>query len=116
MENCQGRGCALRRRVWGGIVLLLIGSVVSPALAGDPIHGAHVYANRCAPCHGTKGHSSMPGLPDFSWQGMGNNGLMMPDQRLVSRIALGGRGCPSFAGVLSGQDILDVITHLRSLR
>lgn len=116
MEHCQGGGRTLSKIVLGGIIMLLVGSVVPSAIAGDPNHGAHLYANRCAQCHGQNGHSTMPGLPDFSWQGMGNNGLMIPDQSLVSRIALGGRGCPSFAGILSGQDILDVITHLRSLR
>jgi mono/diheme cytochrome c family protein len=114
VENCQGRSGSLKRSAFW--LVLLAGFSVWPALAGDPSNGAQIYASRCAYCHGTKGHSDMPGLPDFSWRGMGNNGLMKTDQHLLTRVASGGRGCPSFGGILSSQEILDVITHLRSLR
>lgn len=114
MENCQGRGGSLIRWV---VCLAVLGGVFPwPALAGDPFAGASIYASRCAYCHGKNGRSDMPGFPDFSWRGMGSNGLMQTDHLLLSRIAAGGRGCPSFGGILSSQEILDVISHLRSLR
>ncbi|MBF0160933.1 MAG: cytochrome c [Magnetococcales bacterium] len=112
MESGPGRAFALSL---AALVVLFLGEQ-RLAMAGDPLQGAQIYARQCAYCHGASGRSAMPGLPDFSWQGMGSNGLMGTDQHLLSRVASGGRGCPSFGGILSRQEILNVITHLRSLR
>ena len=85
------------------------------AMAGNPFKGEKLYAKHCAHCHGTKNRSVMAGIPDFSWRGMGSDGLMKSDKELVSRIRSGKKSCPSYAGILSTRDTLDIITHLRTL-
>lgn len=121
MENCKGRACALRHGafVMTLLVLLGLGGIGYPsgvAVAGDPRKGEKLFVRHCALCHGNRSRSVMLGIPDFSWRGIGNDGRMLTDQKLLARIRFGGRGCPAFQGILSGREILDVITHLRTLR
>lgn len=85
-------------------------------LAGSPFDGEKVFTRYCRSCHGSKGGGVLPGAPDFSWRGLGNNGLTLPDPELANRIQSGGRSCPTFGGILSRLEILDVITYLRTLR
>lgn len=94
----------------------LVGYCPGIARAGDPYDGKKQYAQHCVRCHGPQGRGVMPGVPDFSWRGTNNNALMTSNQALLSRIRSGGKGCPSFQGMLSSQDILNVLTHLRTLR
>ncbi len=86
------------------------------ALAGNPFAGEKIYARYCLSCHGKKGEGVMANTPDFSWRGSGRNGLGVVDQKLAKRILTGKHTCPSFQGILSQEDVMNVITHLRTLR
>lgn len=83
---------------------------------GDPFLGKEVYKRHCARCHGAAGHGELVGTPDFSWKGAGRNGLSRPDPQLVSRIKVGRGVCPSFHGILTDMDIMNVVTYLRTIR
>ncbi|MBF0153187.1 MAG: cytochrome c [Magnetococcales bacterium] len=84
--------------------------------AGNPFAGEKIYAHYCQNCHGAKGRGLMAGTPDFSWRGSANNNLGLSDRDLAGRI-LGGKGaCPGFQGILSVDDAMNVVTHLRTLR
>lgn len=89
---------------------------VQSALAGNPFAGEKIYARYCQTCHGPKGRGVMPTTPDFSWRGSANNGLGVLDRQLAIRIFQGKKTCPSFQGILSEADIMNVITHIRTLR
>jgi len=91
--------------------LCLLG-LAGAAQAADPRNGAKIYGERCADCHGNRGVPTMPGVPDFSR----NQRLMQSDLTLVKSISIGKGMMPAFQGVLSEQDILDVIAYLRTLQ
>ena len=62
-------------------------------------------------CHGISGKPTMAGAADFSR----GQGLMQSDKALVTRIEQGKRACPAYRGILSQQDMLDVIAYIRTL-
>jgi cytochrome c6 len=97
------------------IVVLL--SVILTGFAGvaqaaDPMKGAKLYNERCSNCHGPRGVPTMPGVPDFSR----NQRLMQSDLTLIKTISVGKGMMPAFQGLLSEQEILDVIAYLRTLQ
>jgi cytochrome c6 len=81
------------------------------AQAGDTINGGKLYAVHCVSCHGATGVNVMPDAPNFA-QG---EGLLKPDFVLLSSIKNGINAMPAYQGILSDQDILDVIVYLRTL-
>jgi cytochrome c6 len=89
-------------------ILLVLGSGLS--YAADPNKGAELYARHCVACHGASGISNMPGTPNFAK----SEGLMNSDPALLISIRSGKAAMPAYRGVLSDQDILDVIAYLRS--
>jgi cytochrome c6 len=89
--------------------LLLLGASLSNA--ADTNKGAEVYAKHCVTCHGASGISVMIGAPNFA----NNEGLMSSDRALLISIKSGKAVMPAYRGVLSDQDILNVIAYLRTL-
>lgn len=82
-----------------------------PSAASDLANGGKHYRTHCARCHGTNGKSVMAGVPDFDRPGA----LMQSDQSLLPRIQSGKRACPGYRGILSEQEIFDVIAFIRTL-
>ncbi len=89
------------------LLLLLFAGVVT---AGDPMKGRAMYEDRCQGCHGAEGIPQVAGMANFK---MGE-GLMKPDQDLVSLVKKGKGVMPGFKGVLTDAEILDVIAHIRT--
>lgn len=88
----------------------------SLALAADPRNGARLYNSQCASCHGAQGNGMMPGMPNF----LRGEGLMKPDAVLVQILERGslerGSGVmPSFRGLMTTQEMLDVVAYLRTM-
>ncbi len=81
------------------------------AQAADTINGGKLYAVHCVSCHGASGVNIMPNAPNFA-QG---EGLLKPDYLLLSSIKNGINAMPAYQGILTDQDILDVIVYLRTL-
>jgi cytochrome c6 len=79
--------------------------------AADTNKGAEIYSKYCTACHGVSGISVMPDAPNFAK----NEGLMNPDRTLLITIQSGKSAMPAYRGVLSDQDILNVIAYLRTL-
>lgn len=91
---------------------LLMAGYAGYAQAADPLKGAKLYNDRCADCHGPRGVPAMPGVPDFSH----SQRLMQSDMALVRTISVGKGMMPAFQGVLTEQEIFDVIAYLRTLQ
>ena len=91
------------------LFLLVFGSGLSHA--ADTSKGAEVYAMHCVTCHGVSGTSIIPGTPDFAK----SEGMMNPDRDLLTTIQHGKAAMPAYRGILSDQDILNVIAYLRTL-
>lgn len=95
------------RRSVALLVLLLACGLVQ---AGDPMKGRGMYVERCSGCHGVDGTPQVPEIANFR---MGE-GLMKSDREILEYTKRGGTVMPGFAGVLSDDEILDIIAHMRT--
>jgi cytochrome c6 len=93
------------------VVLVFSFCFTKVSYAADPGKGHELYTLHCANCHGAAGLSDMQGVPNFSQ----NESLMSPDGALLISIQNGKNIMPAYRGILSDQDILDVISYLRTL-
>lgn len=99
--------------VRGVAALILLGGALYAAQshAADPRNGAKLYNNHCAGCHGAQGNGVMPGMPNF----LRGEGLLKPDAILVQTLERGAGMMPAFRGLLTTQELLDVIAYLRTM-
>ena len=91
-----------------------------PATAADP-HGAKLYTDHCASCHGERGEGVAGAYPRLA----GNRAVTMAVPANLVRIVLEGGfapatagnprpyGMPPFAQTFSNDDVAAVLTHLR---
>lgn len=102
------------KRVSARSVVALLAAVIftaAPVQAADPRNGAKIYNNHCAGCHGAQGNGMMPGMPNF----LRGEGLMKPDAVLVQTLERGAGMMPAFRGLLTTQELLDVVAYLRTM-
>lgn len=93
------------------LVFTLLMLAMALAMAGDPVKGRKIYKERCMGCHGVNGLPQVPGVPNFT---MGE-GIMKSDQEIMQFVKKGKTVMPGFEGVLTDEEILDVIAHIRTL-
>ena len=94
--------------VFAALLMLAAGT----ASAADIASGARIYNIHCIACHGVQGLSAIPNVPNFA----AGDRMMQPDMMLMQSIKTGKGIMPSFFGILSDQDLRDVIAYLRTLR
>lgn len=82
------------------------------AYAADVANGGALYQRHCVSCHGDAGFGVMPGAPDFSR----GERLFVPDSELATAIREGLRVMPAFNGLMTEQEILDVVAFLRTFQ
>lgn len=94
------------------LVAIVVLSVCAIAQAADVFNGREVYELHCQTCHGMDGMPIEPGVPDFSR----GDSLFAPDSDLVQRLRDGNGHLPSYRGLLSDEELRDVIAYLRTLQ
>lgn len=82
-----------------------------PGAAADRGNGRVIYEMHCVGCHGEGGRPIDPTVPSFA----NGDALFMMDSDLLERIRQGNQTMPAFRGLLSDQEIRDVISYLRTL-
>ena len=92
------------------LVFTLLMLSLGAAMAADPVKGRAIYGGQCAGCHGVNGLPQVAEIPNFT---MGQ-GLMKSDRELMETIKKGKGIMPAFQGVLSDEEILDVLAHIRT--
>jgi len=81
-------------------------------MAADPRNGAKLYNMHCTNCHGPNGAGAMPGMPDFS-----RGQSLFAANAVLVQVLESGRGImPAYRGLLTTQEMLDVIAHLRTFQ
>ncbi len=90
------------------VVLVLIGP--STAFAADVFKGREIYLSRCQSCHGAGGEGVMAGTPNFAR----GESLFQTDQELIDGIRRGKGMMPGFGGMLSDDDIANVVAYIRT--
>ncbi len=84
---------------------------VPPAgFAADVFKGREVYLSRCQSCHGAGGEGVMAGTPNFAR----GESLFQTDQELIDGIRRGKGMMPGFGGMLSDDDIANVVAYIRT--
>jgi cytochrome c6 len=101
----------IRRSIPGLLVFFLLVSYSGFSQAADTVKGGELYKVHCALCHGVSGVNIMPNAPNFAR----GESMLQPDLSLLASIKNGKAAMPSYNGILSDQDILDVIVYLRTL-
>jgi cytochrome c6 len=94
------------------LLALALFAAAGSARAADPLRGAELYRSHCSHCHGAGGRPQLPGAPDFTRP----TTLLKPDLSLLATIRDGRGAMPGYAGQLRDREILDLVTHLRTLR
>ena len=82
-----------------------------PGAAADRQNGRTLYEMHCVGCHGESGNSIDPTIPNFA----NGDRLCQMDAQLLDSIRRGNQTMPAFRGLLSDQEIRDVIAYLRTL-
>jgi mono/diheme cytochrome c family protein len=101
-------------RNWFLLFALTLGVALAPYVswAADPANGRQGYDRYCVSCHGADGRGLVANAPDFSR----GEGLMSPDLAIAQTLRSGKGGMPSFLGILSNTELLDVVAYLRTLQ
>lgn len=86
--------------------------IAAPVEAANMVNGQHLYNMHCAACHGPRGEGVNPEAPKFR---MGER-LEQPDLILMQSVKTGKKTMPPFFGVLQDQQILDILSYVRTLR
>ncbi|GMR09302.1 MAG: hypothetical protein BMS9Abin28_0120 [Anaerolineae bacterium] len=80
------------------------------ASLGKAAHGEQLFAQFCSGCHGLRGDRKTAGFLLNSAEFLdGRN-----DEIIASQIQNGGREMPSFHSILTGQDVNDLLSYMRS--
>lgn len=102
----------MMKQIQSVLVMLFIGLLLnSTAYAADPGNGGQVYSRHCTTCHGDGGRGTMPGVPDFTR----GQGLFKSNSDLISIIEQGKQIMPAYQGILSRDEMDDVIAYIRSM-
>jgi len=99
---------AWRRQLLALALLMGAGTVQ----AADPVQGGQLYTQHCAVCHGPNGISVFPGAPNFARK----ERVFQPDAVLLNSVKYGKNAMPGFTGLLRDQQILDIISYIRTIR
>ena len=91
--------------------LALLSLIMSAAMAGDMQKGREVYEMHCVACHGMNGYALDMTIPSFA----NGDRMFIMDQEMMQSIRNGKNMMPAFRGLLSDEEIRDVITYLRTL-
>jgi mono/diheme cytochrome c family protein len=81
------------------------------AWAADPFNGARIYNKHCASCHGANGRAIMAATPDFK---AGAPTFLKTDKQLLDIIKNGKSIMPGYQGMLTENEMLDSIAHIRT--
>ena len=92
------------------LAAVLLSSMFALANASDIFNGREVYEMHCQTCHGMDGQPMEPGIPDFSR----GESLYVPDVDLVQRLR--GEHLPSYRGLLTDEELRDVVAYIRTLQ
>ena len=89
----------------------LLAILAVQAGAGDMQKGREVYDMHCVTCHGMNGYVIDMTIPSFA----NGDRMFLMDQEMLQSVRNGKNMMPAFRGLLSDEEIRDVITYLRTL-
>ena len=104
--------------IGAGVLLLAAGpSVFGQKNEGDAAKGKDKFEANCSGCHNADSEETKvgPGLKGLFKHDVLHNGKKVTEDNVQAVINEGGGGMPSFAGMLTDNEIKDVIAYLKTL-
>lgn len=101
----------MKTRLMLNLLAMLAFASTGVAFAGDIQEGRQTYELHCSVCHGIDGMPIDMTIPSFA----NGDRLFQMDQDLLRSIREGRELMPAFRGLLSDDEIRDVIAYLRTL-
>ena len=80
------------------------------AYAGNPMVGAGLYSAHCVKCHGGNGRATMAGTPDLIVHQL----ISKSNHQLISTIKNGKGIMPAYQGLLTEQQLDDILAYLKT--
>lgn len=84
----------------------------SSAWAVDLLAGQRLYNLHCASCHGVTGIPITPETPNLALR----EGMAQPDIVLMQTLKVGKKAMPPYFGLLKDQDLLNILSYIRTMR
>jgi cytochrome c6 len=84
----------------------------SSSWALDLLAGQRLYNLHCASCHGVTGIPITPETPNLALR----EGMAQPDMVLMQTLKVGKKAMPPYFGLLKDQDLLNIISYIRTMR
>ena len=91
-------------------VIIFLCSAINIAWAGDPFAGSAIYVEHCVSCHGGDGSGEVAGTPSFRGGALMSKG----EFELRDKVRNGKDLMPRFEGILTEEQIDDVVTYIRT--
>lgn len=92
------------------IIMVFLQFFAWDLMANDVFKGREIFMRECMACHGAAGEGKLPGLPNFKE----GQALFKTDSALIDIVRDGKGVMPSFNGLLSDEDIRNVVAYLRT--
>lgn len=84
----------------------------SSAWSLDLLAGQRLYNLHCASCHGVTGIPITPETPNLALR----EGMAQPDMVLMQTLKVGKKAMPPYFGLLKDQDLLNILSYIRTMR
>ncbi len=91
---------------------LLLVTAATSVQAGDPFNGHRLYGEFCLSCHGDDGSGEIVAIPNFRR----GEGLLKSDYDLAETLKRGLGAMPAYQGLLTDNELADVISYTRTLQ
>lgn len=92
------------------VIFLLLQMSALKAIENDVNKGHAVFLEKCMGCHGESGDGKLPGQPNFSK----GDAFYKSDSALIDIIREGRGVMPSFNGVLTDEEIRNVVAYVKA--
>lgn len=101
----------MKLRIVMVFAVIALGSA-SSAWAVDLLAGQRLYNLHCASCHGVTGIPITPETPNLALR----EGMAQPDIVLMQTLKAGKKAMPPYFGLLKDQDLLNILSYIRTMR
>lgn len=101
----------MKLRIAVAVAVIGLGAAC-PVWALDLLAGQRLYNLHCASCHGVTGIPITPETPNLALR----EGMAQPDIVLMQTLKVGKKAMPPYFGLLKDQDLLNIISYIRTMR
>jgi len=92
------------------VIFMLLQISTLEAEENNVSKGHEVFMQKCMGCHGESGNGQLPGQPNFNK----GDAFFKSDSALIDVIREGRGVMPSFDGLLSEEDIRNVVAYIKA--